>query len=214
MTEHRITIGIVGGGKGGTEIFSIFSGSDQVRIVFLADRNPDAPAVRMARERGIPTYTDVEAAITESGAAFVVEATGSPKVLEMINRCAKGEEEIVTSRTALLLFNILEETRSRLNRDVFTDVQGIKDRIVDQTGHVENALKGIKEVDENIQLLALNASIEAAHAKEHGRGFSVVADAIKKTSQKSRSLIDMIESINGDIKDMSLELERSLERLK
>ncbi|HBL48704.1 MAG TPA: hypothetical protein DDZ65_00410, partial [Firmicutes bacterium] len=63
-------------------------------------------------------------------------------------------------------------------------------------------------------LLSLNASIEASRLKEHGHGFSVVADEIKKLSQQTAQATDQIgnivDQINGVSKQVVEELSLNL----
>jgi len=59
----------------------------------------------------------------------------------------------------------------RLVGQSFDDIQ--------KTGEVIGTIHAIAS---NTQMLGLNASIEAAHAREHGRGFAIVAEAVRKLS--------------------------------
>jgi methyl-accepting chemotaxis protein len=63
------------------------------------------------------------------------------------------------------------------------------------TTEVTKILASIDDIAKQTQLLALNASIEAARANEHGRGFSVVAEEVKKLSEKSMEAVESIRSI-------------------
>ncbi|MHA7838248.1 MAG: methyl-accepting chemotaxis protein [bacterium] len=85
---------------------------------------------------------------------------------------------------------------------VFERVEGTGDKVFEleaKTRHVHQITEIITSVAHRTNLLSLNASIEAARAGEAGRGFSVVADEIRKLSESAGRSADEISQLMHEI---------------
>ena len=208
------TVAIVGGGKAGLQLYSQFRDSSLARVVYMVDRDKDAPAIIVAREKKIPTYTDYKQGMAAHTVDFIFEVTGSAKVAEML-REALGDNstQLVTHDMAFILLKVMEENRKKTTTLVCSEISAIKDGISTSLQAMDSTISDIKHTMSNLSLLSINARIEAAHAGDRGRGFDIVAQHVESSAGSVRDMIKKIEDVNANILDISQRIEESLRKL-
>jgi len=117
----------------------------------------------------------------------------SKLTLDAVNQLQNEAIENASNSTSM------EQNSIRINHDVSEGIKELK-RLVDALEVVLEKLHMIDEISDQTNLLAINASIEAANAGVYGKGFSVVAKEVRvlaeKSKQNSIEIKTFLESVN------------------
>ena len=119
------------------------------------------------------------------------------QLIHEMSEPAEGEERISFTSFAEETDKVLQIFVGHvvdMSKDSMRMVERIDD-MVKQMDAADALLADVKTIADQTNLLALNAAIEAARAGEAGRGFAVVADEVRKLSQRSNRFSDQIKEV-------------------
>ncbi|MBF0154472.1 MAG: hypothetical protein HQL64_12090 [Magnetococcales bacterium] len=211
--EQRKTIGLIGGNDNAARLLHMFSGSHRVEILYMVDPNTSSPGMAKSKALGVKTLTNIESAVKNIPVDFIIDASGDEETLALVT-ANKQHGEVISGAATLLFFEVLEDQRGTTNQQVFRDLSGVRREIDRNTRDVSKTLHGIEKISNELEVLAINAGIQASRAGEFGKGFAVVAGEVKSTARVARELAGDIDRVISEISSMSEKIEQSLKKVQ
>lgn len=182
-----INVAIVGLGAGGTSVLKALYGIGQIKVLGVCDVDDKAPGAILAREQGIPFFTDINRIFSLSGLNVIIEATGNPKVEQIIYENKRENVAIVDSHGADLMMTMVE-AREEMIRKLHDEAQRLADMASEMTATMQNVSRVVEEVANFAQEVAAGGQnllklgeTASKHLGETGEVLNIISATAKQT---------------------------------
>ena len=184
-----LRVAIIGGGRGGLVILKTLLQVPDIQIVGIADINPQAPALNLARSNRIRATTNMEDLLKATGKQIVIEATGVEAVRLRIHDLAGPETTVVDSDAALLMMSIVRSKEQVINT---------LEEQVGNLAQVTNQLAATNRESAVSREDNLNRLLEAAHSLQE------LARTSRTRLEETGEILDFIGNIADQTKLLGL----------
>jgi two-component system NtrC family sensor kinase len=209
-SSDHTKVAILGAGRGGRALLDLLHQIPSIEIIGIADRDPDAPGLRRARELQLPVTTNVSDLIRDHGVGLIMDVTGDPEMETYLHAHKPPAADILSGSASRLLWKLVQH-ESKLEAELLQaeKLAGIGSFAAGIAHDINNPLQLILGLAEN---LTEESDLDAVH--EQARD---IIEAVKRTSAICQDLTrysrsaspreDVLVSVNGRL-DEALKIAR------
>ncbi len=178
-----ISIGIIGGGRGGISIMNLIEGIPGVELRWVADIDEEAPAMKEARNKGVKTVTDFAPLVRDTFLQMAIEVTGNHKVRQILEENKHPELSVVDTLGARFLVDIVEQ-RQKMILQLHHKSQAL-------AMSAENLSENANQIRQSMEQL----SNDAEELAQTGQELSETAGEASQAVNDTNDVLKIIESI-------------------
>ncbi|MCG9968213.1 methyl-accepting chemotaxis protein [Pelotomaculum terephthalicicum JT] len=148
------------------------------------------------------------AAAAEEMSATAEETSASTQQISAVMQMVDAKE--------LESFNNINELASltKSSGEMLNNMVGNATELLEKIKTIDDISQNVSDIADQTNLLSLNAAIEAARAGEHGRGFSVVAEQVRKLADQTKQAVKEVKNISDDMNGRAMNTNSAVTNVK